>query len=578
SKAVDVEILLFRDKEIRMLLEAPMRKKGKVWEAKIKLDDSKGVYGILRFVTEKVVDTNQDTYWDFLVYGKSGKPVEGAHLARSRTYQYHFMDFKRNKDLSRAREEALKEEALYPNRLETRFAFWEIELANRGQEETLKQEIERELDMMVEQHAEDVQVLSAVSSWYKRLDLTEKGQALEDQLVEDNPNGMFAKSVKFRRIFGVRDFSQRAERALEFLEEFPEAHPKQKSKIAEIFIKAMQFDKAEELILSLQPPNGDLLNYIAWEYIEKEIDTERGVELAKQGVVALRNANRSSKAPYVSKKRWERSNRTMLGQTLDTYALGLFNLGRYSEAQDAYRNAYELTEGLYVDINERLVQSYLLNGKYDAAIEVTKECVEKSKYNDKLLEYGKEALARKEGSAEGFDRLLHAAEKRAMAKSKEELRGKRFTKAAPDFEAKNLSGEVIQLAKLKGKVVVLDFWATWCGPCRAAFPFVQKVYEKYRENSDVMILAVNTWERVKGAERVDMVENFMEKNNYTFPVVYDESKVVDKYEVEGIPTQFYIDREGTIQFKEVGFHGPELEYSMAMMIDMLLSGEILSVK
>jgi hypothetical protein len=61
-------------------------------------------------------------------------------------------------------------------------------------------------------------------------------------------------------------------------------------------------------------------------------------------------------------------------------------------------------------------------------------------------------------------------------------------------------------------------------------------------------------------------------------VIYDETSVVEKYKVEGIPTQFFIDRKGVIQFKAVGFEGPQIEQGMAMKIDMLLSGEQLSAK
>jgi hypothetical protein len=64
----------------------------------------------------------------------------------------------------------------------------------------------------------------------------------------------------------------------------------------------------------------------------------------------------------------------------------------------------------------------------------------------------------------------------------------------------------------------------------------------------------------------------------TNPIVYDETQVVEKYKVEGIPTQFFVDRKGVIQFKTVGFEGPETEQGMAMKIDMLLSGEQLSAK
>jgi thiol-disulfide isomerase/thioredoxin len=194
------------------------------------------------------------------------------------------------------------------------------------------------------------------------------------------------------------------------------------------------------------------------------------------------------------------------------------------------------------------------------------------------LEHGKEAFVKKEGNAEGFDKLVATAKERGAAKAKEKLMAERVNKPAPDFSAKNITGETVQLAQLKGKVVVLDFWATWCGPCKAAFPFVQKVYQKYKDNPDVVILAVNTWENEKGAEREKLVKKFLEDNQYAFPVVYDETQVVEKYKVEGIPTQFFVDRKGVIQFKTVGFEGPEAEQGMAMKIDLLLSGEQLSAK
>ncbi len=578
AEAVEVQILLMREKQVPLLIETPMMEKDNVWVAKVSLDDPAAVFGGLRFVSDKVMDTNNDAYWDFLVYGKDGKPAKGAHLARSKSYVWAFMDWERERDLARAREEALKEEMLYPHQPETKFWVWEIEFAEKGRDSVLVDEIEQELEKMVEHHPNDEETVRSVIRWYRRLDRPEKGRALEDRFVERDPLGDFAKSVKFERIYGVRDASERAKRALQYLEEFPESEASERASVARILMQDRQFDTAEKIILSLQPPDGNVLNSLAWTYIDDNIDIERGVELAKQGVEALRNIDPGLKPPYYPEKRWKHQQDTNLGYVLDTYAFGLFKLGRYRDAQEAYREAYELTEGSNPDINERLLQCYLRNGEYAAAVEVTKECIENMNYSDKLLEYGNEAFAKKEGSTEGFDQLIEAARERAMVKAKGEALKKRFDRPAPDFEARNLSGDVIQLAKLRGKVVVLDFWATWCGPCKAAFPYVQKLYEKYQDNPDVVILAVNTWERVEGDERYELVKSFMEENKYTFPVVYDESGVVDRYKVQGVPTQFYIDREGTIRFREIGFHGPQMEFLMAVMIDMLLSGETLSAK
>jgi thiol-disulfide isomerase/thioredoxin len=134
----------------------------------------------------------------------------------------------------------------------------------------------------------------------------------------------------------------------------------------------------------------------------------------------------------------------------------------------------------------------------------------------------------------------------------------------------------VRLSELKGKVVVVDFWATWCGPCTASFPFLQQVYEKYKANPNFVILTLNTWERVTGAEREALVKKFMEENKYTFPVLYDEG-FVEKYGVEGIPTKFIIDKKGMIQFKSIGFMGgPKMIDEMTMQIEMLLDDNFYS--
>ncbi|MGH7451887.1 MAG: hypothetical protein ACRENG_11105, partial [bacterium] len=81
KEVVDVQVLLFREKEMPIMLEAGMKKNGKVWEAKLKLNDTKSLCGLMRFSSDEVADTNQDQYWDFLIHDKSGKPVQSAHLA-----------------------------------------------------------------------------------------------------------------------------------------------------------------------------------------------------------------------------------------------------------------------------------------------------------------------------------------------------------------------------------------------------------------------------------------------------------------------------------------------------------------
>ncbi|MBF8294290.1 MAG: resA 6, partial [Bacteroidetes bacterium] len=195
--------------------------------------------------------------------------------------------------------------------------------------------------------------------------------------------------------------------------------------------------------------------------------------------------------------------------------------------------------------------------------------------NDKMVEAYKAAYIKVKGSDKGFEESMAQAKQAAKSDLKKELAKGRVNKPAVDFALKNLEGKIVKLSDLRGKVVVIDFWATWCGPCKASFPYLQQVYNKYKDNPKVVILAVNTWENVSGKEKEDLVKKFMADNKYTFPVLYDEG-FVEKYGVSGIPTKFVIDKKGMIQFKTIGFTGEKMVEEMIMQFEMLLDDNFYS--
>lgn len=116
---------------------------------------------------------------------------------------------------------------------------------------------------------------------------------------------------------------------------------------------------------------------------------------------------------------------------------------------------------------------------------------------------------------------------------------------APDFKLKSVTGADVALSALRDKPVFLNFWATWCPPCRAEMPDLQAMYKKY--GSRMHFLAVNV------QESTGEVTGFLKSNKYTFPVVLDnKGSVTGKYFVNGIPTSLVIDTKGVIQGKNVG--------------------------
>lgn len=118
---------------------------------------------------------------------------------------------------------------------------------------------------------------------------------------------------------------------------------------------------------------------------------------------------------------------------------------------------------------------------------------------------------------------------------------------APNFSLKTADGKIIELAKLKGKAVVVNFWATWCGPCRAEIPDFIKVYEDSKSKKlEIIGIALDD-------EGWDVVQPFAAKMKINYPVVLGNPEVAQMYGgIEAIPTTFFIDKKGYIIDRQVG--------------------------
>ena len=133
------------------------------------------------------------------------------------------------------------------------------------------------------------------------------------------------------------------------------------------------------------------------------------------------------------------------------------------------------------------------------------------------------------------------------AMSKEEVKpvdkqsGLEIGNKAPDFELKLLTGETVKLSDYQGKRVLLNFWATWCPPCKAEMPDMQKLHETYKDQ--IVILAVNM-------DVQNDVAGFVKEMGITFPILLDEkNEVNEKYQILSIPTSYFLDEKGFISDK-----------------------------
>jgi len=119
---------------------------------------------------------------------------------------------------------------------------------------------------------------------------------------------------------------------------------------------------------------------------------------------------------------------------------------------------------------------------------------------------------------------------------------------APDFTLGTLQGEQLKLSDLRGKIIVVNFWATWCPPCRAETPALETSYRLYKE-LDVVILGVNLTDQ----DSLKDVESFVEEFSLTYPILLDRNGAIALlYQLNGLPTTFFVDRKGVIRTVVVG--------------------------
>jgi thiol-disulfide isomerase/thioredoxin len=173
-------------------------------------------------------------------------------------------------------------------------------------------------------------------------------------------------------------------------------------------------------------------------------------------------------------------------------------------------------------------------------------------------------------SQEKFDQKLMELEQLEIAQLSAKMKTQLMRKPGPELSGLvDLEGRPVTPEMMSGKIVILDFWATWCVPCMQEMPYFQKVYEKYRDNPDVMFMVVNNGSN----NTIDDARRWKLQNpQYTFPVYFNKDKDIgEKVGFALIPTIALIDKGGLMQFRTVGFEGEILQKKLAVEIEILLN-------
>lgn len=525
---------------------ASLKKNGKGYEFAAKVPDSTRLIFVSITNLEKVVDNNSDQGYSVLL-----KTQEGTELGKTllneifvRDYANYFMKLKLDtkKETSIAAYEALL--AKYPNLKYDKVALNYLYLKKAVNPEQGDKELLDFASKSIEKNTEEY--LNLAYNIYQSNNMPAEAEKLGKEIAVRYPTGEVEKMNFVRNFYNQPDKTEAS--VLESIKTFKTKF-KDESKeslrpfnqiLAPIYLDKKEYEKA----IALEPyveNIADIYNNYAWDKSGGDLitpvnDIQFVSKVSERSLYVIEKKRKESHYPGYN---------DAFNMFADTYALLLYKEGKYEEAFK-YQNAVKEKGGLDSGGKDRYLAMLDKVKSKDEVLAYIQDEINKGITSPVFLSKLKEIYVEKKLPIAEYEAIKQKTDVVAKENKTKDLISKFGSATAQDFTLKNIEGKEIKLSDYKGKIVVLDFWATWCGPCKASFPKMQDLVTKYK-GKNVEFLFVNTWENGKEDEIFKKVTTYITDKKFDFNVIFDsKQEVVTNYKIEGIPTRIVIDKNGNI--------------------------------